>query len=76
MMWNAYEHIKKKEETPTQDRLLQATRKYAAAHARNAGFDDIAQDIDKHYEITKGMQNHIDELMPKQTRKKSYDHGL
>ena len=62
--------------TPAQERLLQATRKYAAKHATLAGFSDIAQDIEKHYEITKGMQNHIDDLMPKQTRKKSYDHSL
>ena len=63
--------------TPVQERLLQATRNYAATHSRNADFEDIAQDIEKHYGLTQGMQNKIDELMPKQqTKKRSYDHGL
>jgi hypothetical protein len=62
--------------TPEQERLLQATRNYAAAHSRNAGFEDIAQDIEKHYGLSQGIQNHIAELMPKPTRKKSYEHGL
>ena len=63
--------------TPEQERLLQATRNYAAAHAKNAGFNDISQDIEKHYGLTQGIQNHYDELTPKPpTRKKSYDHGL
>jgi len=63
--------------TPAQERLLQATRNYAAKHASNEGFDDIAQDIQKHYGLSTGLQNHIDELMPKpQTKKRSYDHGL
>ena len=64
--------------TPEQERLLQATRNYAALHSRNEGFEDIAQDIEKHYEITKGMQTKIDELIPKtQTKKRShgYDRG-
>ena len=62
--------------TPAQERLLKATRNYAAKHSRNANFEDIAQDIEKHYGLTPGMQNHIDELMPKpQTQKRSYDHG-
>ena len=68
--------IKLNNPTPEQERLLQATRNYAAEHSRNAGFGDIALDIEKHYEITKDMQNHIDELTPKQTRTKSYEHGL
>jgi len=61
--------------TPEQERLLQATRNYAAMHSRNEGFEDIAVDVEKHYEITKGMQNKIDELTPK-IKKRSYDHGL
>jgi hypothetical protein len=61
--------------TPEQERLLKATRTYAAAHSRNSDFEDIAQDIEKHYGLTKGMQNHVDELTPKpQTKKRSYDH--
>jgi hypothetical protein len=63
--------------TPAQERLLQATRNYAAAHSRNADFEDIAQDIEKHYGLTKGIQNHVDELTPKQQiKKRSNDHGL
>ena len=62
---------------PEQERLLQATRNYAVTHTKNAGFDNIAQDIEQHYGLTKGIQNHIDELMPKpHTKKRSYDHGL
>ena len=63
--------------TPEQERLLQATRNYAAMYSRDEGFEDIALDIEKHYAITKGMQAKIDELTPKpQTKKRSYDHGL
>jgi len=61
--------------TTEQERLLQATRNYAAAHARTKGFEDIAVDVEKHYEITEGMQAKVDELKPK-TKKRSYDHGL
>jgi hypothetical protein len=67
--------VKLNNPTPEQLRLLQATRNYAAAHSKNAGFADIAQDIEKHYGLTQGIQNHIDELTPKPpTRKKSYGH--
>ena len=60
-----------------QERLLQATRNYAVTHAKSAGFDDIDHDIEKHYGISQGIQNHVDELTPKvQTKKRSYDHGL
>ena len=62
--------------TPEQERVLKATRLYAAANARNAGFNEIAGEIDKYHSITKGMQKHIDDLTPKQARKKSYEHGL
>jgi len=68
--------IKLDSPTPAQERLLQATRNYAKGWAENMGFNDIAQDIDKHYGISKGIQNHIDDLTPKQTKKRSYDHGL
>jgi len=62
--------------TPAQERLRIATRTYAAAHSRNSDFEDIAQEIEKHYGLTKGMQNHVDDLTPKpQTKKRSYDHG-
>lgn len=62
--------------TLEQERLLQATRNYAVTHSKNAGFEDIAQDVEKHYGLTKGMQNEIDELTPKPTKRRSYDHGL
>ena len=62
---------------PPQERLLQATRDYAGGWAETMGFADIAEDIQKHYGISKGIQNHIDELTPKpQAKKRSYDHGL
>jgi hypothetical protein len=35
--------------TPAQERLLKATRNYAAVHSLNANFEDISQDIEKHY---------------------------
>ena len=63
--------------TPEQERLLQATRSYAVTHLQNAGFEDIAQYVEKHYGLTKGMQNKIDELTPKsQIKKRDYGHGL
>lgn len=63
--------------TPEQERLLRATRNYAVTHSKNAGFDDIAQDIEKNYGLTKGIQNRIDELTPKpQINKRSYDYDL
>ena len=63
--------------TPEQERLLQATRNYAVTHSQNAGFEDIAQDVEKHYGLTKGIQNHIDDLTPKvNAKKRNYDHGL
>ena len=68
-------NIKLNNPTPEQERLLQATRNYAITHSKGAGFDDIALDIQKHYEITSGMQKHIDELMPKKPRKISYERG-
>jgi len=61
---------------PEQERLLQATRNYAATHSKNAGFNDIVQEIEKYYNVSKGIQNHIDDLTPKQTKKRSYDHSL
>ena len=61
---------------PEQERLLKATRNYAKGWAENMGFNDIAQEIEKYYDISKGIQNHIDDLTPKQTKKRSYDHGL
>lgn len=63
--------------TPAQERLLQAIRNYAGGWAETAGFADIAEDIQNHYGISKGIQSHIDELMPKpQTKKRSYGHEL
>ena len=63
--------------TPEQERLLQATRNYAVTHSQNAGFEDIAQDIEKHYGLTKGIQNHVDELIPKvQSKKRNYGPSL
>jgi hypothetical protein len=60
-----------------QERLLQAIRNYAEGWAETAGFTDIAEDIQNHYGISKGIQKHIDELTPKpQSKKRSYDHGL
>jgi hypothetical protein len=62
-----------------QIRILQATRNYAIAHSKNARFDDIAQNIEKYYGLTKGIQNHIDELTPKtkvKKRSQSYGHSL
>ena len=63
--------------TPQQERLLKAVPNYAIGWAENAGFDDIAEDIRKHYGISKGIQNHVDELTPKPLkRNKSYGHSL
>jgi hypothetical protein len=66
---------------PEQTRILQATRNYAIAHSKNARFDDIAQNIEKYYGLTKGIQNYIDELTPKPPKKikersQSYGHSL
>ena len=63
--------------TPQQERLLKAIPNYAIGWTENAGFNDIAEDIRKHYGISKGIQNHIDELTPKSLkRNKSYGHSL
>ena len=63
--------------TPQQERLLKAIPNYAIGWAENAGFDDIAGDIQKHYGISKGIQNHIDELTPKLPKcNKNYERGL
>ncbi len=61
---------------PKQERVLQAIRSYAKDWAETAGFNHVAEDIQKHYGISKGIQNHIDELTPKPPmRNKSYDWG-
>jgi len=63
--------------TPEQERLLKATRNYAIQRIRGAGYEELAQSVEKYHEITSGMQAHVDELMPKvQTKKRSYDHSL
>lgn len=63
--------------TPQQERLLKAIPNYAIGWAEKAGFSDIAEDIQKHYGISKGIQNQIDELTPKPPkRNKSYGHSL
>ena len=49
---------------------------YGEKWAGNAGFIDIAEDIEKHYGISPGIQNCIDDLVKKTTRKRSYDHSL
>ena len=62
---------------PEQKRILQATNNYAIKYSKNVGFDDIAQNIEKYYGLSKGIQNHIDELTPKpQTKSKSYGLSL
>ena len=62
--------------TPEQERTLQATLNYAVTHISNAGFYDIAQDVDKHYGFSWDIQKHIDELTPKpQVKKRNYDIG-
>jgi len=63
--------------TPEQERLLKATRNYAIQRIRNAGYEELAQGVEKYHEITSGMQNHIDELTPKpQTKKRDYGPSL
>ena len=63
--------------TESQERVLKAAQNYAAAHARNEGFEDVAVDIEKHYGITEGMQDKINELLPKpQVRRRDYNHSL
>jgi len=65
LLWDDDSSLKIDSLTPAQERLLKATRNYAANFARRAGFEDIAKDIEKHYGITQGMQEQITELMPK-----------
>lgn len=62
--------------TPPQERLLKAIPNYAVTWAKKAGLTEIAEDIEKHYEISPGIQKHIDELTPKPKRNKSYGHSL
>jgi hypothetical protein len=70
-------YLKNGSMTSEQERVLQAIRNYAKGWAENAGFVDVAEDIEKHYGISKGIQNHIDELTTKvQKRNKGYERGL
>jgi hypothetical protein len=61
--------------TPVQGRVLQAIQNYAVAWAENTGFTEVAEDIRKHYGISKGIQSRIDELTPKPQKRRSYDMG-
>ena len=48
--------------TQKQEVLLKAMRQYGVKHTRDAGFDDIADYINKHYGISEGLQSDVDEL--------------
>jgi hypothetical protein len=61
--------------TPQQERLLKAIPNYAVTWAKKAGLMEIAEDIEKHYEISPGIQKHIDELTPKPQKRRSFDMG-
>ena len=54
--------------TEQQGRLIDAIAKYSEYWAKYDGFDDLAEDIRKHIGISKGIQNEINELMPKRNR--------
>lgn|GEM_PF-5523001 len=51
--------------TKKQEMALKAIQNYGIKHVENAGFDEIAQNMRKYYGFTKGIQDVINELMPK-----------
>jgi hypothetical protein len=63
LLWD--ENLKINKPTQKQEILLKALRRYGERHARDTGFKDIADNINKHYGITKELQEDIDSLTPK-----------
>lgn len=60
--------------TEKQSRLVNAVGNYARDWAKAEGFSEVAKEINEKVKISKGVQNHIDELMPKQ-RSRGDDFG-
>ena len=57
--------------TDKQARLIDAVSNYARDWAEHDGFPEIAKEIDTKISISKGIQNHIDDLMPKQQQRQA-----
>jgi len=59
------ENFKLQNPTKNQAVLLKAIQQYGIRHTKAAGFEKIANDMGKYFGISKGLQQDIDELMPK-----------
>ena len=55
----------KAELTPHQERLIDGVANYSARWAKNDGHPDLSEKIKKEIGISKGIQDEIDELVPK-----------
>lgn len=53
--------------------LIDANSHYTAVRCKNHGYDDLAKDVQEHIGISKGIQEHIEEIDPPQ--RSSYSHG-
>ena len=51
--------------TPKQERLIDGVANYSAIWAKKDGYPDLAQEINQKIGISKGIQDEIDELVPK-----------
>ena len=51
--------------TPKQERLIDGVANYSASWAKKDGYPDLAQEINKKIGISKGIQDEIEELIPK-----------
>ena len=51
--------------TPKQERLIDGVANYSATWAKKDGYPDLAQEINQKIGISKGIQDEIDELVPK-----------
>lgn len=72
LLWD--DSLKIKNITPQQKRLLLAKRDYAIKMAVDAGFEDIAEDIKKHYGVMEGIRRCVDERMPKERGRRDWDY--
>lgn len=52
---------------PKADKLIEGLRSYSSKWLKQLGREDLAKDVTTHADISKGIQNKIDDLAPKRT---------
>jgi len=57
--------FKLQEPTKNQAVLIKAIQQYGIRHTKAAGFEEIANEMSRYFGISEGLQQDIDELMPK-----------